>query len=40
MAQIIELVGDFGLEAKMGGRYSREIFDHAGMYHGVAGETL
>jgi serine/threonine-protein kinase SRPK3 len=30
MAQIIELMGDFPLDAKMGGRYSREIFDHAG----------
>jgi len=30
MAQIIELMGDFSLEAKMGGRYSRELFDHTG----------
>lgn len=30
MAQIIELMGDFPLDAKMGGRYSREIFDHSG----------
>ncbi|KIJ68617.1 hypothetical protein HYDPIDRAFT_165375 [Hydnomerulius pinastri MD-312] len=30
MAQIIELMGDFPLEAKMGGKYSRELFDHAG----------
>ncbi|KAG2155433.1 kinase-like protein [Suillus clintonianus] len=30
MAQIIELLGDFPLDAKMGGKYSREIFDHAG----------
>ncbi|GLB36458.1 putative protein tyrosine kinase [Lyophyllum shimeji] len=30
MAQIIELLGDFPLEIKMGGRYSRELFDHAG----------
>jgi serine/threonine protein kinase len=30
MAQIIELLGDFSLEAKMGGKYSREIFDHTG----------
>ncbi|OAX44845.1 kinase-like protein [Rhizopogon vinicolor AM-OR11-026] len=30
MAQIIELMGDFPLDAKMGGRYSREIFDHTG----------
>lgn len=30
MAQIIELLGDFPLEAKMGGRYSREVFDHTG----------
>ena len=31
MAQIIELLGDFPLEAKMGGKYSRELFDHAGL---------
>ncbi|KAG6889371.1 hypothetical protein C0995_001436 [Termitomyces sp. Mi166 len=30
MAQIIELLGDFPLEVKMGGKYSRELFDHAG----------
>ena len=30
MAQIIELMGDFPLEAKMGGKYSRELFDHTG----------
>lgn len=30
MAQIIELLGDFPLETKMGGRYSRELFDHTG----------
>jgi len=30
MAQIIELMGDFPLDAKMGGRYSRELFDHTG----------
>jgi serine/threonine-protein kinase SRPK3 len=30
MAQIIELMGDFPLEAKTGGKYSREIFDHTG----------
>ncbi|KAG8220000.1 kinase-like protein [Butyriboletus roseoflavus] len=30
MAQIIELMGDFPIEAKMGGRYSRELFDHTG----------
>jgi len=30
MAQIIELLGDFPLEAKMGGKYSRELFDHTG----------
>ncbi|KAF8624835.1 hypothetical protein AX15_005718 [Amanita polypyramis BW_CC] len=30
MAQIIELMGDFPMEVKMGGRYSRELFDHAG----------
>ncbi|KAJ7596625.1 kinase-like domain-containing protein [Mycena floridula] len=32
MAQIIELLGDFDLDAKMGGRYSRELFDHTGTY--------
>jgi hypothetical protein len=31
MAQIIELMGDFPLEVKMGGKYSRELFDHTGM---------
>lgn len=31
MAQIIELLGDFPLEVKMGGKYSREVFDHNGM---------
>lgn len=30
MAQIIELVGDFPLEVKMGGKFSRELFDHTG----------
>jgi hypothetical protein len=30
MAQIIELMGDFPLDAKMGGKYSRELFDHTG----------
>ncbi|KAH6917423.1 CMGC/SRPK protein kinase [Coprinopsis sp. MPI-PUGE-AT-0042] len=30
MAQIIELVGDFSLDVKMGGKYSRELFDHSG----------
>ncbi|TDL28774.1 kinase-like protein [Rickenella mellea] len=30
MAQIIELVGDFALDVKMGGRFSREIFDSTG----------
>ena len=30
MAQIIELLGDFALDCKMGGRYSREIFDSQG----------
>ncbi|KAF6766088.1 CMGC/SRPK protein kinase [Ephemerocybe angulata] len=30
MAQIIELMGDFPLEVKMGGKYSRELFDHNG----------
>jgi serine/threonine-protein kinase SRPK3 len=31
MAQIIELLGDFPLDAKMGGKYSRELFDHTGV---------
>jgi hypothetical protein len=31
MAQIIELVGDFPLEVKIGGKFSRELFDHTGM---------
>ncbi|KAL0576579.1 hypothetical protein V5O48_005411 [Marasmius crinis-equi] len=30
MAQIIELLGDYPLEAKMGGKYSRDLFDHTG----------
>lgn len=30
MAQVIELLGDFPLEVKMGGKYSRELFDHTG----------
>ncbi|KAI0067947.1 kinase-like protein [Artomyces pyxidatus] len=30
MAQIIELLGDLPPEAKQGGRYSRELFDHTG----------
>ncbi|KAL0950777.1 hypothetical protein HGRIS_007544 [Hohenbuehelia grisea] len=30
MAQIIELLGDFPIEAKTGGKYSRELFDHSG----------
>lgn len=30
MAQIIELLGEFSLEVKMGGKYSRELFDHTG----------
>ncbi|KIJ21545.1 hypothetical protein PAXINDRAFT_152013 [Paxillus involutus ATCC 200175] len=30
MAQIIELLGDFPLEVKLGGKYSRELFDHSG----------
>ena len=30
MAQIIELLGDYPLEAKMGGKYSRDLFDHQG----------
>lgn len=31
MAQVIELLGDFPIEVKMGGKYSRELFDHNGM---------
>ncbi|KAF5374868.1 hypothetical protein D9758_000051 [Tetrapyrgos nigripes] len=30
MAQIIELLGDFPLESKMGGKFSRDLFDHSG----------
>ncbi|KAF7306620.1 CMGC/SRPK protein kinase [Mycena indigotica] len=30
MAQIIELLGDFPLEVKMGGKYSHELFDSSG----------
>ncbi|KAJ3736881.1 CMGC/SRPK protein kinase [Lentinula guzmanii] len=30
MAQIIELLGDYPLECKMGGKYSRDLFDHTG----------
>ena len=30
MAQVVELLGDFPLEVKMGGKYSRELFDHTG----------
>lgn len=30
MAQIMELLGDFDLEVKLGGRFSRELFDHNG----------
>jgi serine/threonine-protein kinase SRPK3 len=30
MAQVLELVGDFALDAKMGGRFSRELFDAQG----------
>ena len=40
MAQIIELMGDFPLEAKMGGRYSRELFDHTGQSFKRALELL
>jgi hypothetical protein len=38
MAQIIELLGDFPLEVKMGGKYSRELFDHNGklFFHDAA----
>lgn len=32
MAQIIELVGDFPMDIKMGGKYSRELFDHTGKF--------
>lgn len=31
MAQIIELLGDFSMDVKLGGKYSRELFDHTGM---------
>lgn len=31
MAQVVELLGDFPLEVKMGGKYSRELFDHMGL---------
>ncbi|KIK71356.1 hypothetical protein GYMLUDRAFT_150307 [Collybiopsis luxurians FD-317 M1] len=30
LAQIIELLGDYPLECKMGGKYSRDLFDHSG----------
>ncbi|KAJ7456601.1 kinase-like domain-containing protein [Mycena latifolia] len=30
MAQIIELLGDFALDVKMGGKYSKDLFDHTG----------
>jgi len=30
MAQVIELLGDFALDVKMGGRFSRELFDSTG----------
>ncbi|KAJ7169485.1 CMGC/SRPK protein kinase [Mycena filopes] len=30
MAQIIELLGDFALDVKMGGKYSQELFDSSG----------
>jgi len=30
IAQIIELMGDFALDVKVGGKYSRELFDHTG----------
>jgi serine/threonine protein kinase len=32
MAQIIELLGDFATEAKVSGKYSRELFDHTGKF--------
>lgn len=32
MAQIIELMGDFSVDAKMGGKYSRELFDATGEF--------
>ncbi|KAG7439095.1 kinase-like protein [Guyanagaster necrorhizus] len=31
MAQIIELLGDFSMEVKMSGKYSRQLFDHTGV---------
>jgi serine/threonine protein kinase len=30
LAQVLELLGDFALDAKMGGRFSRELFDAQG----------
>ncbi|KAJ6627291.1 kinase-like domain-containing protein [Mycena sp. CBHHK59/15] len=30
MAQIIELLGDFAMDVKMGGKYSQDLFDHTG----------
>ncbi|KAJ7139760.1 kinase-like domain-containing protein [Mycena epipterygia] len=30
MAQIIELLGDFALDVKMGGKYSKDLFDNTG----------
>lgn len=32
MAQIIELLGDFALDVKMGGKYSQELFDSTGSF--------
>lgn len=32
MAQIIELLGDFALDVKMGGKYSKDLFDHNGSF--------
>lgn len=32
MAQIIELLGDFPMEVKLGGKYSRDLFDHTGLF--------
>lgn len=36
MAQIIELLGDFALDIKMGGRYGRDLFDHTGKHNDFA----
>lgn len=36
MAQIIELLDDFPLELKMGGKYSRDLFDSEGKLRFIA----